>query len=361
MRAVDEGAAPIAGEFVSMMEECVQCRGCEPVCPAFVPFGRLMEGARQAVHEDPGARRTWWRRGLEAVAYRVVLPRHWVLRLVGVVAWLARRVGLWPRRLGVPRTDLRSIFTPLRPSPGSGEQAGRGEVILFPGCVMDVWMRDVHRAAIRVVERTGGSVSLPDAGADCCGALHLHAGRRAEAERLAGRTMQALPGDAPIVVDSAGCAAAMKDYGHWLGTPEAERFSRRVREIHEWLAERELPEGAPSPPPVVVQDPCHLRHVQHGEGAVRAVLGRFYRLEETDDSGLCCGAGGAYALLQPRLANDIRERKTAALRRAGGDAPLVASANPGCILHLRAAGLDVRHPVELLDAAWSDRRRRLPG
>ncbi len=105
----------------------------------------------------------------------------------------------------------------------------------------------------------------------------------------------------------------------------------------------------------VVQDPCHLRHVQKAQGSVRAVLGPAYRLHDTDDDGLCCGAGGAYAALEPDLSAEIRVRKVAAIRRAGGGAdPLVVSANPGCAMHLAAVGLDVRHPAELLADALED-------
>jgi glycolate oxidase iron-sulfur subunit len=98
-----------------------------------------------------------------------------------------------------------------------------------------------------------------------------------------------------------------------------------------------------------VQDPCHLRHVQRAQQAVRTVLGPIAELVELDDDGLCCGAGGAYSALQPELAADIRVRKLAAIARAGGG--IVASANPGCAMHLAAAGLTVRHPIDLLAEA----------
>ena len=100
---------------------------------------------------------------------------------------------------------------------------------------------------------------------------------------------------------------------------------------------------------VVIQDPCHLRHVQRSHLAVRTLLGAAYDLVETDDDGLCCGAGGAYAALEPELATKIRARKLEALDRAGA-APggrVVASANPGCMMHLHAAGLTVAHPIAL--------------
>jgi len=163
--------------------------------------------------------------------------------------------------------------------------------------------------------------------------------------------MAAMPGTAPVVVDSAGCGAAMKDYGRLLDTDDARAFAARVRDFSEWLAQQPAPRVRAAGARVVIQDPCHLRHVQRADGAVREVLGRAYELVETDDDGLCCGAGGAYNALQPALATEIRDRKAAAIRRAAGaGAPVVVSANPGCAMHLATAGLDVRHPAELLAA-----------
>jgi glycolate oxidase iron-sulfur subunit len=97
-----------------------------------------------------------------------------------------------------------------------------------------------------------------------------------------------------------------------------------------------------------------LRHVQRAHLAVRAVLSRVAEVVELDDEGLCCGAGGAYAALHPNTAGAIRDRKLAAIERSG--APVVASANPGCQLHLAAAGVDVRHPLEIVDACLGGRR-----
>jgi glycolate oxidase iron-sulfur subunit len=198
--------------------------------------------------------------------------------------------------------------------------------------------------------------------APCCGALHVHAGRVGDARRLARRTMRALAGDVPIVVDSAGCGAALKDYGHLLGTPEAAAFSSRVLDLGEWLdAHGPLP-VRPTGTSIVVQEPCHLRHVQRAAAPTRRALASAYDVRDTDDDGLCCGAGGAYSALQPTLATAVRDRKVAALRRAGGGPdPVVASANPGCIGHLRAAGVDVRHPADLLAAALDPAAGRPPG
>ena len=339
MRAVHAGAVMDA-TFSEFMDLCVQCRACEVACPSAVPFGRLMEGARHALAAETGYQ-PWWRR-----AGYAVLGHHRLLVALTTAGAAAQRARLVPpalsRRLALPRLPLRQ----------PGLQPSGADVYLFTGCVMDAWQRPVHRAAQAVIEATGAGVTLPGPGGDCCGALHTHAGLTDQARRLATRAMASMPGDAPILVDSAGCGAALKDYGHLLGTPEAALFSSRVRDIHEWLAgrlDRLPPARFPLPGPVAVQDPCHLRQVQRAHLPVRTVLGRYVETVELDDEGMCCGAGGAYSALHPEMAGAIRERKLAAISRSG--ARVVASANPGCSMWLAAAGLEVRHPVELLAAA----------
>ncbi|MDH5520699.1 MAG: heterodisulfide reductase-related iron-sulfur binding cluster, partial [Acidimicrobiia bacterium] len=169
---------------------------------------------------------------------------------------------------------------------------------------------------------------------------------------LAQRTIDALGTERPILVDSAGCGAAMKDYGHLLGTAEAQMFAAKVFDISEWLAQHidRLPTVEPLDLTVAVQDPCHLRHVQRVHEATRVVLAPFVRtLVELDDEGLCCGAGGAYSVTESELAGLIRDRKVQAIDRANPD--VVASANPGCSMHLAAAGVPTTHPMELVAEA----------
>jgi glycolate oxidase iron-sulfur subunit len=323
-----------------------------------------MEGARVALARSSTARRARGpvRRAAEWWAYVVVLPRRSVLRACTWGLWVGQRLHLVPRRFGVPRLSRRSLRTPL-------PHDDRPNVYLFVGCVMDAWQREIHRDAVRVMRAAGARPGLPGAGGDCCGALHLHAGRVREARRLARRVMGSMPGDAAVVVDSAGCGAAMKDYGRLVGTRDAEAFSARVVDFSEWLAAQPALGLHPMGRTAVVQDPCHLRHVQHAEAAVRRVLAPAYTLIDTADDGLCCGAGGAYAVVERAQAGEIRNRKVAAIRaaargsnrganRGAGDAgrgPLVVSANPGCAMHLAAAGLEVRHPAELLAAALDDK------
>jgi glycolate oxidase iron-sulfur subunit len=340
MRMVELDGAPVDDTFVTAMNECVQCRGCEAACPSSVQFGHLMEQTRAALHDQDGRGR-YARRAVEWFGYALVLPVHPLLMAVTWVAWMAQRLHLIPRRLALPRLSARSLATPV-----DAPRGGDPDAWVFTGCVMDAWLRDTHQSTVRVMRAAGARVARPARGGDCCGALHTHAGRTRDARRLAQRVMRSMPRGAPIVVNSAGCGAAMKDYGRLLGTVEAAAFSARVHDFSEWVAGQDL-SLRPTGTTVVVQDPCHLRHVQRAQGAVRTVLAPAYTLVDTDDDGLCCGAGGAYALLQPRLAGSIRDRKVGALRRAAPD-PVVVSANPGCIVHLGQAGIDARHPADLL-------------
>jgi glycolate oxidase iron-sulfur subunit len=344
MREVQQNGAAIDDAFVGYMDACVQCRACEPACPAGVPFGRLMERTRETLAETRPSYVPRWRR----LGYRL-LARHRLVvagsRMLAVAQWLHVWPRLLSRRFGLP------VQVPLR-QPRLA--ASGSDVWLFTGCVMDAWERHVHASAAVVIEATGAGVAFPSTRgrAGCCGALAVHAGLSDDARTMALAVMASMPGDAPILLDSAGCGAAMKDYGHLVGSEAAQAFSRRVVDIHEWLAPRigRLPAVEPDETRVAIHDPCHLRNVQRAHDHVRTVLRPFVgELVELDDEGLCCGAGGAYAALHPKMAADIRARKLEAIARSG--ASVVVSANPGCTLHLAAAGVDVRHPVELMERA----------
>lgn len=339
MRAVEWNSAPLDTTFTECLDTCVQCRGCETACPSGVPFGHLMDGARRALVEQSGYQ-PWPRR----LGYRL-LGRHRLLLALSTLLAAAQRLGLVPPRLGLPRLPLRRQRL----------RATGHDVVLFTGCVMDAWQRDTHAATIRVLNATGVGVALAPASAGCCGALASHAGLAAIARDQAEAVIAAIGGDGPVVVASAGCGAQMKDYGRLLGTEAAAAFAARVRDVHEVLA------GRPLPPPgrgwerrlVAVQDPCHLRHVQRAHLPVRVALAPYADLVELDDEGLCCGAGGAYSVQHPAGARSIRDRKVAAITRSG--AALVSSPNPGCQMWLAGAGLDARHPIDLIDEALHGR------
>jgi len=339
MRDVEWRGAPVGAGFAEAIDSCVGCRGCETACPSGVHFGELLEGTRHALAAGAGPSpvgplQRW---GLA----RLDRPR--LLRAGALALAVAQRVGMGgvTRRRNLPLLPVRR--EPLR---STGD-----DVVLLTGCVMDAVQRDVHAAAVRVLTAAGFGVRVqPRPG--CCGALAAHAGLSGLAARQVDALAAGLPAGVPVLVDSAGCGAAVLEAGRRPGAPAAVvSLSERAVDISTFLARelRRLP--APSPdaarPVVAVQDPCHLRHVQHAHECVHEVLARYVEVRALDDEGLCCGAGGSYSLRHPGEAAAIRERKLAAIGRTG--APVVASANPGCALHLAAGGATVLHPVQVID------------
>jgi glycolate oxidase iron-sulfur subunit len=348
IRSIQYEGLNIDAQVSEILNTCVQCRGCEPACPSGVPYGRLIEAAKNEMARQHRSTPWWQRFGLR-------LLRHHRLLLIGTpILAVAQRLRLIPKRAGLSRL-------PLRLGPPVVATSPTPDVWLFTGCVMDAWQRSTHRSVAALIESAGLTYGTPTRAGSCCGALHSHAGLTVEAQTLAKSVMTSMPGTSPIVVDSAGCGAALKDYGHLLGTPEAHTFSQRVLDIHEWL-EPHMATIMQSrdtasidsliKPSVIVQDPCHLRHVQKTHLAVRSILSPVVNLIELDDDGLCCGAGGAYSVVEPELAGQIRDRKVSNIRAKSPTAnTLVASANPGCLMHLQAAGLVVKHPVDILAEA----------
>jgi glycolate oxidase iron-sulfur subunit len=344
MRAVELGDIKIDDSFVQYMERCVQCRGCETACPSGVQFGALMEQTRTVL----SATRPTKANKLLRLMMRP-LGRHRLLLVGSSLLGVAQRVRLLPggitKKFGLPSR------IPIKQKPLVADK-GSVDAWLFIGCVMDAWQRDVHEATLRVMRASGATVALPGPSGDCCGALHAHSGFHDDAKRLAERVMRTCPGFAPIVVNSAGCGAALKHYGELLRTHEAEEFSERVLDVHEWLAIRmdQLPAPASKYVGLVaVQDPCHLRHVQKAHMAVRTVLKPFADLVEIPDDGRCCGAGGSYQIQQPDLAQIIRNDKLEAIAATG--ATVVASANPGCSMWLDTTSAPTLHPMQIIDKA----------
>ena len=148
----------------------------------------------------------------------------------------------------------------------------------------------------------------------------------------------------------------MKDYGRLLGTPEAAAFSARVRDFSEWVVEQPHSPRAVTGTTLVVQDPCHLRHVQRAHGAVRTALGPAYTAHGDRRRRACAAVPGerthCCSRSSPRTFAIAKPARCAG--PSPGDQAVVASANPGCMLHLRQAGLDVRHPADLLAAALEE-------
>jgi glycolate oxidase iron-sulfur subunit len=350
MAAVADGVVPLDSTFEDIMSFCLGCRACEAVCPSLVPYGRAIEGTRAEI----AAQRPQRSRRVRHWLFTRVLGSSSIMRVVTIGAAVGQRVGLDKIRRG-PMSRLRGLRPlPLwpraarrRPPPPPDR---RGTVALLTGCVMAPWFGDVQQATIETLEHAGYEVVVPS-GQTCCGALAAHDGAADGARSLAAANVAAFAFADLIVTDSAGCGAHLKEYGHWAD--EGDAIAAKTVDVNEFVAslveDGSLPTFPDNGVMVAIQDPCHLRHAQRIVAEPRALVrAAGYVPMEIDDLGLCCGAAGSYTLLEPEASNELGQRKAQQVRASG--ALIVASANPGCEIQLRAhlgGRYVVRHPVEL--------------
>ena len=351
------------------LDRCLGCRGCEPVCPSGVQYGHGLEAARAKITAARGvsrlARLALWALTTPGVCSVV----YWfarVLRATGVPRLLAGwgRFRFAMGMLAATKYDGKGRYgtvrdgkgkrktptVPYRPLPSLTVQ-------LFRGCVMQGLFSHVHEATIRTLA-VNGHQAVEVSGQVCCGALHAHAGLHAEALDLARANVAAFgDGTEPIVVNSAGCGAQMKDYGRLLGDEPSRRFAARVKDVTEMFAPAPVP-GAPLDLHVAYDPPCHLLHAQGIAAPPLKLFAAIPLLELVPVPGAaeCCGSAGLFTLLEPEMSRAVLDAKIERLREAAPQ--VVATGNPGCLMQLgaglAAAGIRarVRHPVELLDDAY---------
>jgi len=361
MRGLERGDIAVTdAALVYHLDRCLGCRGCEPVCPSGVQYGHGLEAARSRVTAA---------RPVPRVA-RLAL---WALTTPGVsgaVYWFARVL----RATGLPRLfagwgRIRFALGMLAATKPAAKASRRPfaapspplAALLFRGCVMEGLFSHVHEATQRTLGVNGyQAVEVP--GQVCCGALHAHAGLIDEARALARTNVDAFgDGDEPIVVNSAGCGALMKEYGRLLGGVRAERFGARVRDVSELLAGSGMKgpvAGAPLDLHVAYDPPCHLLHAQGVAVQPLKLFAAIPLLELVPVPGAaeCCGSAGLFTLLEPEMSRAVLKTKLERLREAAPQ--VVATGNPGCLMQigagLAAAGIAARarHPVELLDDAY---------
>ena len=339
------------------LDRCLTCRACESACPSGVRYGRLVDIGRELTERQlPRSPAGALRRYL----LRKVLPRRARVQLLLGAARSMR--WLLPRA-------LRAQLPPVPAATALAWPAARHarRVLLLPGCVQPALAPTIDAAAARVLDRIGIS-ALPATSAGCCGALAHHLGAAADARAQLRRNVDALwgaieAGAEAIIQTSSACTAMLGDYGRYLAhdaryAERAARLSTRVRDLSavlsgEGAALRAALRAAPPPRApfrVAFQAPCSLQHALKADALVADLLrAAGYELTAVSDGQRCCGAAGTYALLQPQLSQRLLRAKVSALEAQAPE--LIATANIGCLQHLRAATrLPVRHWVELLDA-----------
>ncbi|MBL8219217.1 MAG: 4Fe-4S dicluster domain-containing protein [Bryobacterales bacterium] len=377
MVQVHEGA-PMSASYLEHLDLCLACRGCESACPSGVQYGRLIEDARAEIERK--VERPWLTRMVRGFVFEKLLPSPVLLRLAARGLWAYRSLGLRSLASGLglfrafPKLRELDQLSPEAEFPSFFESYGkvfaaegtrRHKVALLGGCVANVSFARLNEATVRVLQKNGCEVHVPEA-QTCCGALHQHAGIRVKARELARKNIDGLVsgGFDAILTNSAGCGSTLKEYGELLEhEPEyakrAGEFAGRVKDVNEFLASIELnPNMGRLEMTVTYQDSCHLAHGQKVRVAprklLRAVPGVEFR--EMPMADLCCGSAGIYNVIQNEMSMQTLERKMEFANSVTTE--VIATANTGCMLQLRAGvkrhgqGQRVAHVMEILDEAY---------
>ena len=376
---VDQGlqGAPMSDSLVQHIDACLGCMACVTACPSGVQYDRIIEDTRAQVerrHERSRADKAL-REGIFAL-----FPYPKRLRAARGPLRLYQRTGL-PRllrrsgaldRISPTLAAMEGLAPPLEarepvPERTSARGTRRGVVGLLLGCVQREFFPGVNAATARVLSAEGFDVVAPRS-QGCCGALSSHNGREPEAQRFGRALIETFEeaGVDAVVVNSAGCGSAMKDWVHLFAEDpdpawreRAAAMSAKVRDIAEFLVEvGPRAERHPLDVTIAYHDACHLGHAQQIRNQPRELLRGIpgLTLKEIADADLCCGSAGIYNILWPEPARELGDRKAANVLATGAE--LLVTANPGCLMQIgssiqRSGGkeLALAHTVEVLDAS----------
>jgi glycolate oxidase iron-sulfur subunit len=384
MRAVEEGKLPKTSQsFRLHIDRCLGCRACEPVCPAGVEYGQLLEASRAELFFGEAPRGFSY--GLLRFALRHVWLHRARLKLAFALARFFRNTGLptlllKSRLLGIISNRLEfgiallASSAPLRgnqaavnsePGGAADLQGVKKTAGLFTGCVTEGLFGRVNDATRRVLNVNGVQLQAP-ATQTCCGALHAHAGDLEGARLLARQNIEAFAanGNAPVITNAGGCGAMLVSYGHLLADDDrfaasAKEFAGRVRDVSQQLESLGIKKGASLGSEAITYDAsCHLLNGQHATEAPLKLLRSIpeIRLVPLEGAERCCGGAGVYNLLEPDMSSGVLQEKLDHIRESG--ARTLATGNSGCQMQIGAgallAGMELNlcHPIELLDASY---------
>lgn len=373
--------AQISDGFVDHIDKCLDCRACETACPSGVEFGKLVEHARARI--ERGYERSWFAHVARNFFFRDFLSAsHFIedaarvfrfyqrsgMQAVARGIGILKMFGLAERDRLLPPIDREFFFNRFG-STFASVGPRRTRVAFFAGCIANVTFSRLNEATIRVLTANGCEVVIPKE-QSCCGALSAHAGFRDAARDFARRNLAEfrLEDYDAIITNAAGCGSALKEYHHLFSAREPEHeqaraFAAKVRDVTEFLAEIGLTAKLyPLRHRVTYQDSCHLLHGQRIREAPRKLLCAIPNLDfvELPCSEICCGSAGTYNVTQTETSMQLLAEKMRHVHSTG--AQTIVTANPGCILQLRAGvalhqtNQKVLHVVELLDRALAPER-----
>jgi glycolate oxidase iron-sulfur subunit len=366
---------PPTREVVKHIDRCLSCLACMTTCPSGVNYMHLVDQARVRIEKEytrPLSER------LLRTALAWILPRPEWFRASMIVARFGRWLGvLLPTPEAVPANPglVRRIKAMLAlapatlppPGPAGGSVFAargkkRGRVALLQGCAQQVLGPRINQAAINLLTRHGIEVVLVK-DEQCCGALSHHLGRdedalaRARANVTVWLTEAEQNGLDAILVTTSGCGTVIKDYGYMLRADRdfaaaAAKISAMTRDITEYVEGMSLqPAQQPSGIVVAYHSACSLQHGQKITQAPKELLSKSgFVVKDVPESHLCCGSAGTYNILQPDIANKLRDRKVANIATVRPD--MIAAGNIGCMVQIAGGtSVPVVHTIELLDWA----------
>ncbi|MGH6726372.1 MAG: glycolate oxidase subunit GlcF [Pseudolabrys sp.] len=359
---------PASPELVKHIDRCLSCLACMTTCPSGVHYMHLVDHARDYIEKTYN--RPLVDRAMRAVLARV-MTNPGLFRLAVVAGLIGKPFAGLLGALGLKRMAAMLRLTPSRKLAPPVERTGkvhaalgerRGRVALLSGCIGPVLAPSTNEAAIRLLNRNGIEVVVA-AGEACCGSLVHHMGREQQALAQARNNIDAWmheidgAGLDAILITVSGCGTTVKDYGFMLRgdssyAAKAARVSQLTKDISEYLATLDLPAGAPPRPlTVAYHSACSLQHGQQVTQAPKDLLCKSgFVVKDVPEGHLCCGSAGTYNILQPALADRLRDRKVAHIERLAPD--VIAAGNIGCITQIAAGtAIPVVHTVELLDWA----------
>jgi glycolate oxidase iron-sulfur subunit len=376
MQLVDEGRLELGDSFVTHIDRCLNCRACESVCPSGVEYGKLLELARAQIEQK--YKRPFLSRATRDFVYRRLLPfperiamaarlvkfyQRSGLAAVARATGLLKLFGMQDRDRLMPLMDSEFFFSEMgKTFPAHGTK--RARVAFFAGCIAQVTFADLNRTTVRVLQANGCEVVVPREQV-CCGALAAHAGVRDVARDLARANQDAFLAEDfdAIITNAAGCGSTLKEYTHLFPVndsayAQAEKFTSKVRDVAEFLADLGFAAPLrPVPLRVTYQDSCHLAHGQKIREAPRTLIRAIPGVElvEMPLADQCCGSAGVYNVTETKTSLELLDLKMSYVQQTKARA--IVTANPGCMLQLRAGaamhapGIEVLHVVELLDRA----------
>jgi glycolate oxidase iron-sulfur subunit len=227
MKLAADGKSDMNPQWVSHFDSCLGCMACMTACPSGVDYGKLIEATRSQIERNHhrSIAEKLYRRFIFSTFTRPDRLRMLRLPLLayqksGAQAVLRRTgiLNLLPKKVRSMEALMPQLgASEFIPSVTPAQGSQRRRVGLLLGCVQREFFPQVNAATVRVLAAEGCEVVAPQ-DQPCCGALLVHAGEEASAIVLARKTIDAFESANvdTIITNAAGCGSNVKEYGHLL-------------------------------------------------------------------------------------------------------------------------------------------------